>query len=185
MTNYKCYDLLSDFINSDYTVDEWENNMELYNKVSTDNEFYSRLKETEDTYPQYLMEIESTLDLIDSKLYSPDKTKDLIELLAIQTFNYLFTNHYKFSKDELIGELKSVYDDKNWDYNNSAEKLLIVFGDEAFIIRAFDKIARLRSFDNDGEMLVKQEKIEDTLGDLFNYCMIYLIWHKKGRPIGV
>lgn len=185
LTDYKCYDLLSDYINRDLSENEWEENVELYDKVINESEFYNRLGETENTYPQYLMEIESTLDLINSKMYSRSKTKNLIEMLAILTFNYLFTNHYKFSKDELIEELMGIYEEKNWDYNNSAEKLLIAFGDESFLIRGFDKIARLRSFDRDGEMLVKKEKIEDTLGDLFNYCMIYLVWYKKGSPIGM
>lgn len=185
MTNYKYYDLLSEFINSNLSENEWKRNVELYEEVVKDNEFYNRLKETEENYPEYLMEIESTLDLIDSKLYNRDKAMRMIELLAIQTFNYLFSNHYKFSKDELIKELKDIYKKKNWDYNNSAEKLLVVFGDESFLIRGFDKIARLRSFDRDGEMLVRREKIEDTLSDLFNYCMIYLIWYKKGSPRGM
>ena len=184
LKTYKSYDTLSEAINSNLTTNEWENNVIKYKQKLEEKGFYSKLEEVDISYPQFLKEIEELLDLISSSMYSRDRVKNAIEDMTILTFNYLFTNHYKFSKDELLNELGEVYKRKNWDYNNSAEKLLMIFGDDSFLIRGFDKIARLRSFNREGEMLVKQEKIQDTLSDLFNYCMIYLVWYKKGSPIG-
>ena len=41
-----------------------------------------------------------------------------------------------------------------------------------FMVRMSDKLARINSFVKKGELLVKDESVEDTLLDLANYCIL-------------
>ncbi|MGV9141589.1 MAG: hypothetical protein ACOC1X_01480 [Promethearchaeota archaeon] len=44
------------------------------------------------------------------------------------------------------------------------------------------KLLRLKSFYDGGDIKVTDEKIKDTVIDITNYCMIYLMWSYKDYP---
>lgn len=86
--------------------------------------------------------------------------------------------------DQIAKELFEIYDDKNWDYGNSSENQLRWDGIYSFKVTIEHKICRIDSFYKNEELKVEDEKIKDTIGDLINYCYIYLIWAEKGFPMG-
>ena len=70
-------------------------------------------------------------------------------------------------------ELTEIYEKKNADYGDSYSKLREEFKD-SILIRIYDKYSRLKRLMNN-EAQVKDERIEDTLKDLANYCIMELI----------
>lgn len=80
------------------------------------------------------------------------------------------------SFDEVTKELNELYVAKNSDYGDSFNDLLYEFGLITVVIRLQDKINRLKAIaKNDGEYLVKDETIRDTLMDLANYSIMALM----------
>ncbi|MFW6311312.1 MAG: nucleotide modification associated domain-containing protein [Nanoarchaeota archaeon] len=79
-------------------------------------------------------------------------------------------------------DIRDVYDSKNWDYNNAAENQLKYSGIESFRTTIEHKLLRLKSFYDGGDIKVTDEKIKDTVIDITNYCMIYLMWSYKDYP---
>lgn len=59
-------------------------------------------------------------------------------------------------------------------FNNftTVENLGIASTEQGFLTRMNDKFARIISFMKNGELLVKDESVEDTLFDLANYCIL-------------
>ena len=54
--------------------------------------------------------------------------------------------------------------------------------EQGFLSRMSDKLARFASFIDSGELLVKDESVDDTLEDLANYALlarIYVEWKRK------
>lgn len=49
-----------------------------------------------------------------------------------------------------------------------------MFGRLGILVRMSDKLARLRTFEERGELSVKDEQVEDTVRDLINYSILYL-----------
>lgn len=81
----------------------------------------------------------------------------------------------KFVKDCLLMYLK-----KDKDYGNSVEKSLNRFGIVAYQVRALDKINRLVQLCSMGfETNITDEKIDDTIQDLFIYSCITKVWEIK------
>ena len=68
---------------------------------------------------------------------------------------------------------------KNWDYKNSAEKMLKLQGKHSLENRFTDKVCRINSYTKKGEYKVKDEDLVDTVSDLTNYCLIFLVFYKK------
>jgi len=79
---------------------------------------------------------------------------------------------------EITGEMLEIYAKKNADYGNSFEKSLDEFGDIAFTVRASDKMERIKAL-MEVENQVKDESVEDTVRDLANYCVMYLVWKEQ------
>lgn len=80
------------------------------------------------------------------------------------------------SFDEVTKELNELYVAKNSDYGDSFNDLLYEFGLITVVIRLQDKMNRLKAITkNDGEYLVKDETIRDTLMDLANYSIMALM----------
>lgn len=74
-----------------------------------------------------------------------------------------------FIRDRALLYLK-----KNKDYGDSFNKSLDKYGDVAFLVRAEDKINRVQTLLNKREDVeVKDERILDTILDLFNYIVMY------------
>lgn len=68
-----------------------------------------------------------------------------------------------------------IFQKKNKDYGNSFE----TYGPIGVIVRMGDKINRLMSVSKNKITMIEDEKIEDTLMDLQNYCTIALMIMKQ------
>lgn len=79
--------------------------------------------------------------------------------------------------NSFIQEQMNIYTKKNADYGNAFYKSLNKYTNIAYCVRAEDKINRLLNLANK-EGQVKDESIEDTLRDLFNYTAMYLAYEK-------
>jgi len=80
--------------------------------------------------------------------------------------------------DNVCQDLKAIYTAKNQDYGNSFDVSLDKFGKIAFVVRASDKMMRLEQLSR-AEAKVKDESFNDTVRDLANYCIMYLM--KEGK----
>ncbi len=76
--------------------------------------------------------------------------------------------------DAVTEELRDTYERKNKDYGNSFEESIDEFGPIAFVVRADDKMRRLKQLVKN-EANVKDESFEDTVRDLANYCIMYVM----------
>lgn len=83
-----------------------------------------------------------------------------------------------FYYDEVLKELRELYQKKNSDYGNSFSIIFEKFGLKSTVIRLWDKIMRLETL-CEKEAEVKDESIEDTLMDLANYCILTLAEMKR------
>jgi hypothetical protein len=80
--------------------------------------------------------------------------------------------------DSVVKELQTLWLSKNRDYNNSFEKSLIKRGKDPFVTRLEDKWLRIESLYEQGNNAVADESFEDTVTDMANYCIMYLMWKK-------
>ena len=80
--------------------------------------------------------------------------------------------------DNVVEELRTLWLSKNKDYNNSFEKSLIKRGRDPFITRLEDKWLRIESLYYQNSNAVVDESFEDTVTDMANYCIMYLMWKK-------
>ena len=96
------------------------------------------------------------------------------------SIQFLYDNYY-FDKNVtyVLNKLYDTYKNKNYDYKNSAEKLLDEYGVQSLRVRLTDKVLRINAFKDNETYKVKTESIIDTVMDLINYSLIYLIWYKK------
>ena len=85
----------------------------------------------------------------------------------------------RFAKVTL--EMTKLYAKKNHDYGNAFEKGIKDIGLKYAVSRLYDKVNRFITFTNNNELLVKDEKIEDTLIDLANYSIMTIIAMRKSR----
>lgn len=77
-------------------------------------------------------------------------------------------------EDITIG-LRTLYEAKNRDYNDSFGQSFAKWGLPMSCIRLGDKLNRLESFAQGKDMQVKDESVKDTLRDLANYAIMTLI----------
>lgn len=63
------------------------------------------------------------------------------------------------------------------------EQLGICSTEQGFLTRMSDKLSRIASFCAKGELLVKDESVEDTLKDLANYSILMMGFLKQKRMI--
>ena len=77
----------------------------------------------------------------------------------------------------ILSNLEETYKAKNNDYGNSVADTYEKFGDLSFLVRITDKYNRLMTLCNSNapEQKVKDEKIDDTILDLANYCLLWLV----------
>lgn len=80
----------------------------------------------------------------------------------------------------IVNHLKTIYMQKNQDYGNSFEDSMEEHGAIAFIVRADDKMRRAKQLQrNPEDRAVSDESFMDTIRDLANYCIMYLMWHER------
>ena len=77
----------------------------------------------------------------------------------------------------ILNNLEETYRAKNNDYGNSVADTYDKFGCVSFLVRITDKYNRLMTLCNPNipEQRVKDEKIDDTILDLANYCLLWLV----------
>lgn len=77
----------------------------------------------------------------------------------------------------ILNNLEETYKAKNNDYGNSVADTYEKFGDISFLVRITDKYNRLLTLCNPNapKQRVKDEKIDDTILDLANYCLLWLV----------
>lgn len=76
---------------------------------------------------------------------------------------------------ELIDYLHNLYITKNHDYGDSVHDTYVKYGLTSFLVRIEDKLNRARTLSQNEDLLVKSEKIEDTLLDMANYAILAVI----------
>ena len=74
--------------------------------------------------------------------------------------------------DVTVKKLRDTYERKNKDYGNSFDASIDEFGAIAFVVRADDKMRRLKQL-VDNEANVESESFIDTVEDLANYCIMF------------
>ena len=75
---------------------------------------------------------------------------------------------------DVIVELNDIYESKNRDYGDSFGKSIQEFGPLAFVVRASDKMERIKNLVH-SQAVVKDESLTDTVRDLANYCVMFLM----------
>lgn len=71
--------------------------------------------------------------------------------------------------------LRTLYEAKNRDYNDSFGQSFEKWGLPMSCIRLGDKLNRLESFAQNKKMFVEDESVKDTLMDLANYAIMTLV----------
>lgn len=76
------------------------------------------------------------------------------------------------SKKEIMKENRELYMRKNADYGNSFEDFAWI----GLLVRLNDKINRILCLIDSGNIKVKDERVEDTIQDLYNYGILSLMY---------
>lgn len=100
--------------------------------------------------------------------------KDMVEpVLPVKQTKMNRLDIYQY----ILNNLEETYKNKNNDYGNSVADTYEKFGDISFLVRITDKYNRLMTLCNPNapEQKVKDEKIDDTILDLANYCLLWLV----------
>lgn len=81
--------------------------------------------------------------------------------------------------EQICNEIHEMYIKKNADYGDSVGELYEKLGDISFLTRISDKYHRLMNLmcDSDGykRKEINYESVDDTIQDLANYCIIWLM----------
>ena len=77
---------------------------------------------------------------------------------------------------EITENMADLYERKNKDYGDSFSHSLDEFGVIAGVVRLSDKMNRIKALTKNGEQLVLDESIKDTLQDLANYSIMTMMW---------
>lgn len=170
------------FLDLNYTKEEHEKNLIIYNelkqtilnkiiKEGLDNlnldSYYNKISRL---YNQIENSIEN--NVYDIEVFLLKIIKRSYDILDFNYFNDIFRRLY------------NIYDKKNWDYQNTEEYRIMYYSPFSFLCILGQKVRRIKS-QTIGINYKVDENLEDTIYDLINYCMIYIIWLKKGaKTIG-
>lgn len=77
--------------------------------------------------------------------------------------------------DEILQEMRELYEKKNSDYGNSFTETIQEFGFVPAVARITDKVKRMKNIVKGQEMNVKEETFRDCLMDCANYCVLTLM----------
>lgn len=92
---------------------------------------------------------------------------------------YCYRNGLSSFTDK-ANELHDIYKRKNSDYGNSFDHSLDTFGVIASVVRLQDKVSRYTSLTTGGNsQQVFDEKVDDTLLDLINYCVMTVMYFEN------
>ena len=93
-----------------------------------------------------------------------DPDKDEKDSIVVETYADYF--------DDIIKEMSEIHKKKNADYGNNFHKRYKKWGFLTALLRLSDKMERLENIYEKGEIMVKDESVEDTLIDLANYAVM-------------
>lgn len=100
------------------------------------------------------------------------------------------------SFDDMLDSMRDIMRAKNSDYTGASaspfanftrvEALGITSTEIGFLTRMTDKLCRIATFVNQGDLKVKSESVHDTLIDLANYSLLLAgyIKHKNDSSLG-
>lgn len=97
--------------------------------------------------------------------------------------------YFEFA-EQFFGECIEISRKKNADYtggnddpfsNFKAVEVLGISTESGFLTRMMDKMKRIASFAENGELQVKDESVLDTLNDLANYCALFAGYIKSTK----
>jgi hypothetical protein len=77
--------------------------------------------------------------------------------------------------DEILQEMRELYEKKNSDYGNSFTETIQEFGFIPAVARINDKVKRMKNIVKGQEMNVKEETFRDALLDTSVYCVLTLM----------
>ena len=77
--------------------------------------------------------------------------------------------------DEILKEMRELYEKKNSDYGNSFTETIQEFGFVPAVARINDKVKRMKNIVKGQEMNVKEETFRDALLDTSVYCVLTLM----------
>ena len=77
--------------------------------------------------------------------------------------------------EQICNEIHEMYIKKNADYGDSVGELYAKLGDITLLTRITDKYNRLLNIFSNPDKQVNFETIDDTIQDLANYCIIWLL----------
>lgn len=80
-----------------------------------------------------------------------------------------FNQHYNL----ILENMRDTFEKKNHDYGDSTQKLYEQFT-ESYFIRIADKFNRINTLLTNNDDPKVDEKLEDTILDLANYCVLWL-----------
>ena len=182
LKNFLIDDLADDHPLFDYNYTEEEHSENKYLYTDIFYEYFVDIEYENIDFEYYYKNLKMYHILAEQLL--DDNIKD-IENLLIEMIYLSYQMLYNITDKcymTIMDDLLDVYNRKNWDYNNAAENQLRYSGAYSFKTTLEHKMLRLQSFYNDDDIKVGSEKVNDTIMDLVNYCMIYLMWSKKGYP---
>jgi hypothetical protein len=90
--------------------------------------------------------------------------------------------YFQFAEETML-DMIALSRSKNADYtggsvdpfgNFKAVEILGISTEIGFLTRMMDKMKRISTFVNRGQLQVKDEAVEDTLKDLANYCILFM-----------
>ena len=112
--------------------------------------------------------------IIQDKVKSTQPTiKECLVKLATSSLTIL-SKIKGMSPQNIITDNTELFEKKNADYGNS----FVDFGLIGIIVRLNDKINRILNLGNvEPQIMQVDEKIEDTVNDLYNYCIIGLMYN--------
>jgi hypothetical protein len=104
----------------------------------------------------------------------------------------------KTKKEEYLEDFKKITEEmytitkaKNHDYTGDAsqpfknftmvETMGVASTEQGFVTRIVDKIMRIGGFVSSGILKVQDEKVEDTLMDLANYCILFICYLRSKK----
>jgi hypothetical protein len=167
--NLKFYDDVLDHINSQIKQDRLHYVKE---QVKSNHMYLTLLKQIQ----QMLLNI---LDItkIHISCYSINDMMGCLETLCYYQMVYLNQLHHSpMTYDILMKENRELFIRKNNDYGSSFED----FGFIGIIVRINDKINRIKSLmDKNGNPQVQNEALDDSVQDLYNYCVLGMMYKFK------
>jgi hypothetical protein len=86
--------------------------------------------------------------------------------------------------NSLTQEALQIMRQKNDDYSSADDpyRNFREFGQLGILVRLSDKLARLRTFTERGELSVKDESVRDTVLDAINYLVLFEGYRSKSEP---